>query len=54
MRPLGVKVRLFSGESYFILAKDLGYLDNNQQLLDDAEAISRMLFRLIESINQRQ
>ncbi len=39
---------------YFILAKDLGYLDNNQQLLDDAEAISRMLFRLIESVNQRQ
>ncbi|MEJ5308131.1 MAG: four helix bundle protein [Anaerolineae bacterium] len=39
---------------YFILAKDLGYLDANQQLLDDAEAISRMLFRLIQSINQRQ
>ena len=39
---------------YFILAKDLGYLDNNQDPLDDAEAISRMLFRLIQSVNQRQ
>ncbi len=39
---------------YFILAKDLGYLDDNQQLLDDAEVISRMLFRLIQSVNQRQ
>jgi four helix bundle protein len=39
---------------YFILAKDLGYLDNNQGLLDDAEVISRMLFRLIQSVSQRQ
>ncbi len=30
------------------------YLNNNQELLADAEAISRMLFRLTQSINQRQ
>ena len=39
---------------YFILAKDLGYLNDNQELLEDAESISRMLFRLIQSISQRQ
>lgn len=38
----------------FILAKDLGYLEDNEELLENAEAISRMLFRLIQSINQRQ
>lgn len=36
---------------YFILAKDLGYLEANQELLDDAEVISRMLFHLTQSTN---
>lgn len=39
---------------YFILSKDLGYLTNTEELMVDAESISRLLYRLIESINNRQ
>ena len=36
---------------YLILSKDLGYLANIEQLMVDSETVSRMLYRLIESIN---
>jgi four helix bundle protein len=36
---------------FFILSKDLGYAAETQSLMDDAEVISKMLYRLIESIN---
>jgi four helix bundle protein len=36
---------------YLILSKDLGYISNVEQLTADAETISRMLYRLIETIN---
>ncbi|MBN1219387.1 MAG: four helix bundle protein [Anaerolineae bacterium] len=36
---------------YLILSKDLGYVANIEQLMTDTETISRMLYRLIESIN---
>ena len=39
---------------YFILAKDLGYIADNGQLLTDAETVSRMLYRLRESVSSRQ
>jgi four helix bundle protein len=35
---------------YFILAKDLGYISDNTQVLADAESVSRMLYRLIASV----
>jgi four helix bundle protein len=38
---------------YFILSRDLEYLANKEQLIADAETVSRMLYRLIESINSR-
>jgi four helix bundle protein len=39
---------------YFILSKDLGYLAEREALMADAEIVSRMLYRLIESVNSRQ
>ena len=36
---------------YFILAKDLEYIADNQQLMADAEVISRMLYRLIQAVD---
>lgn len=36
---------------YFILSKDLEYLIDNAPLLAQAETISRMLYRLIQSVN---
>jgi four helix bundle protein len=39
---------------YFILSKDLGYLTDIEPLMADAETVSRMLYRLIESINTRR
>lgn len=39
---------------YFILSKDLGYLTNIEELIADAESVSRLLYRLIESINNRR
>jgi four helix bundle protein len=35
---------------YLILSKDLEYLDNIESLMADAETVSRLLYRLIESI----
>lgn len=39
---------------YFILSRDLEYLANLEQLMADAEMVSRMLYRLIESVNSRR
>ena len=39
---------------YFILAKDLGYIQDNTTLLADAETVSRMLYRLRESVDSRR
>ncbi|MBE7470284.1 MAG: four helix bundle protein [Anaerolineae bacterium] len=39
---------------YFILSKDLAYLADTEQLMADAETVSRLLYRLIESINRRR
>lgn len=39
---------------YFILSQDLGYIADRRQLMDDAETVSRLLYRLIQSINRRQ
>jgi four helix bundle protein len=38
---------------YFILSRDLGYIVDIEQLMADAETVSRMLYRLIESISSR-
>jgi four helix bundle protein len=38
---------------YFILSRDLGYIADMEQLMADAETVSRMLYRLIESIRGR-
>ncbi len=35
---------------YLILARDLGYLDDIEALMADAETVSKLLYRLIESI----
>jgi len=34
------------------LSKDLGYIDDNGQVMDEAEIISKMFYRLIEAINK--
>jgi len=40
---------------FFILSKDLEYIRDNAQVMEDAETISKMLYRLIEAIkNSRQ
>ena len=39
---------------YFILSKDLGYATDIEQLLKEADTVSRMLYRLIESIRSKQ
>jgi four helix bundle protein len=39
---------------YFILSKDLEHLADIEQLMADAEIVSRLLYRLIESISSRQ
>ena len=38
---------------YLILSKDLNYVDDTSALMTNAETISRMLYRLIASINQK-
>ena len=38
---------------YFILAKDLTYIEYNEQLMSDADLVSRKLFRLKQSVNNR-
>ena len=39
---------------YLILAKDLGYAADTVSLTQTAESVSQMLFRLIESTNERR
>lgn len=39
---------------YFILSKDLDYLAEMESLMADAEIVSRLLYRLIESIQSRR
>ena len=39
---------------HFILSRDLEYITDTEQLIADAETVSRMLYRLIESINSRR
>lgn len=39
---------------YLILARDLGYTTDTSSLFDDAESISRLLYRLIQSIENRR
>ena len=39
---------------YFILAKDLNYIQENDKLIADAESVSRLLYRLRESVANRQ
>ncbi len=38
---------------YLILSRDLSYLANYETLMDTAETVSRMLYRLIESVNRK-
>ncbi|MDX1523329.1 MAG: four helix bundle protein [Anaerolineae bacterium] len=38
---------------YFILSKDLGYAANIEQISSEAESISRLLYRLIESVKRK-
>jgi len=39
---------------YFILSKDLEYLANIEELMAETEIVSRLLYRLIESIKNRR
>jgi four helix bundle protein len=39
---------------YLILSRDLEYVANIDQLMADAEIVSRMLYRLIQSIDGRR
>jgi four helix bundle protein len=39
---------------YFILSRDLKYLANIESLMSDAEIVSRMLYRLIDSVNSKR
>ena len=56
------KIRFYNiGESsleevkyYFILSRDLGYAPDIQQRMAKAESVSRMLYRLIESVKGRR
>lgn len=38
---------------YLILSRDLGYTADNETLMAEAETISRMLYRLIQSVEKR-
>lgn len=38
---------------YFILSKDLEYFNDSGQAIDEAGIVSRMLYRLIESMNKK-
>lgn len=35
---------------YFILSKDLGFIPSTEDLLSQADSISKMLYRLIEKV----
>ena len=37
---------------YLILSRDLGYTADNETLMTEAETISRMLYRLIQSVER--
>ena len=37
---------------YFILSKDLTYITDNEQFIKEGEIISRMLYRLIQSVKR--
>jgi four helix bundle protein len=39
---------------YLILSEDLGYLSGIEQLMDDAETVTRMLGGLVRSIGSRE
>lgn len=39
---------------YLILSRDLGYVEDIEQRMAEAECISRMLYRLIESVRGRR
>ncbi|RME97323.1 MAG: four helix bundle protein [Chloroflexi bacterium] len=39
---------------YFILSTDLNYLENHQALMAQAESVSRLMYRLMISIEQKQ
>jgi four helix bundle protein len=39
---------------YFLLCRDLNYLPDNVALLTQAESVSRLLYKLIASIEQRR
>ena len=39
---------------YIILSHDLGYTSEKETLMTQAETISRMLYRLIESVNRKR
>jgi four helix bundle protein len=56
------KIRFYNiGESsleevkyYFILSRDLGYVGGIEERMAAAETVSRMLYRLIESVRSRR
>ena len=56
------KIRFYNiGESsleevkyYFILSRDLGYVGGTEERMAAAETVSRMLYRLIESVESRR
>lgn len=37
---------------FFILSKDLGYISDNERVMEEADIVSKMFYRLIESINK--
>jgi four helix bundle protein len=39
---------------YLILSRDLGYIADTEQLMADAETVSRMLYRLTQKVGSRQ
>jgi len=39
---------------FFILSRDLGFIADTEQLTADADTISRMLYRLIESVSSKR
>jgi four helix bundle protein len=39
---------------YLILSQDLGYIADNSQFMEQAESVSRLLYRLIASVGGRR
>ena len=52
-RPVEFKNSLEELKYYLILSRDLEYIANAEQLMADAETVSRMLHGLIRSISKR-